>query len=165
MTAWSARRARTALVFGICLALAGLLPALLVAWHALLRMAQVIPILKSVPPYPSSSMNPETWLPAQQATWGLSGVHIAVGLATLGVVLAALGVLIALRELGALRAAKRYREDALRRVRHYRDNSHHEPVSGAEAMADPRSARDAEWISPAQDRGALSAARRTRSAA
>lgn len=137
MTSWFVLRARAVWLFGIGLVLAGLLPLLyfiaLLFWQSskpgsgfldatlsfvdrsLLGAAKVGPVVDFLPEFPSA------WL---------TGLQIKLVLAVLGVVLTALGVLIARRKMAVIRLEKWQRQDRLRRVQRYRDSSRLEPFIG-----------------------------------
>jgi hypothetical protein len=154
-------RARVVWLFGIGLALVGLLPVLyflaLVAWqfgthvqagswvalpatlaftdHSVLQAGKVAPVLAFLPEFPSAwLMNTEAWPPVHKALmWILDRLHIGLVFTVIGLVLMALGALIALRQTAIVRTAKRLREDRLRRVRlrqYSEDSERLEPFIG-----------------------------------
>ena len=139
MTSWFVLRARAVWLFGIALVLAGVLPVLyfiaLLFWQSskpgsafldatlsfvdrsLLGAAKVGPVLDVLPQFASA------WL---------TGLQIKlVVLVVLGVVLTALGGLIARRKMAVIRLEKWQRQDQLRRVQRYRDSSRLEPFDSS----------------------------------
>jgi len=137
MTSWCVLRARAVWVFGIGLVLAGLLPVLYfiaLVWQSrkpgsefldatltfvdrsLLGAAKVGPVLDFLPEFPSA------WI---------TGLQTSLVLAVLGVVLTALGVLIARRKRAAIRREEWQRQDRLRRVQRYRDNGRSGPFDSS----------------------------------
>ncbi len=155
MAAWSPGRARAFLVFGIVLVLAGLASLLLIAWHSLLRVAQAVPMLDFRPHVPPEALiDAYSSLPVIEILAKLNELQIGLVYASCGAFVTVLGVLLARRQVFLLRAAKRWRADALRRVRQYRESSHvqESPVE-ASVASEVRIGKDADWISPAHDRG------------
>jgi hypothetical protein len=136
MTSGFVHRARAVRLFGIGLALAGFLPVLLFVGRSFLPEVKEFAAAWQI--------NPELWL-AVKGVPVLNGMAAWLAFALLGVVVMALGAIIASRQLAVLEAGKRQREDGLRRVPQYRDNQL-EPFIG------PGFGTDAGWISPAQDR-------------
>ncbi len=155
MTAWSPGRARTFLLFGIALALAGLAALLLLAWHSLLRAAQAVPMLDFRPHLPPEALiDVYASLPAVEVLGKLNDLQTGLVYAGCSAVIMALGILLARRQVILLRAARRWREDALRRVRQYRESSQVQDSPAQTAVClDVRIGKDADWISPAHDRG------------
>jgi hypothetical protein len=116
MNAWFRFKANAVRLFGIALALAGA--------AALLYAGAVVAWQKggaSLPEVPW--LNPQAWLAGNEALpWTPGAVHIAIVVALLGLAAAAAGGLTAQRQTARLHAAKRRREDGLRRVREYRSD-------------------------------------------
>ena len=116
MNAWFRFKAHAVRLFGIALALAGaaalLYAGAVVVWHKGAASLPEVPWL-----------NPQAWLAANDALpWTPGAVHIAIVVALLGLAAAAAGGLTAHRQSARLQAAKRRREDGLRRVREYRSD-------------------------------------------
>lgn len=161
-------RAPAAWLLGIGLVLVGLFPVLyfvaLVSWqvvtrlqdgvwvalpatlwfvdHSLLR-GPIAGVLPFIPDYPSAWLvNPESWLPLHKAVlWALNRLHVGIVFAALGALVMGLGVLIAMRQAAVLAAARRARQDRLRRIREYRKGSAPaQPLASGES----RSAENAE---------------------
>jgi hypothetical protein len=105
-------KAKMVRLLGIVAAAAGLL--LMLAGGALVAARRgLLPQL--------SGLDPRAWLPADEpVTLVLSRVDIGLVAAAAGAVLAALGVITAIRRSAWLRAEIRRREDGLRRVQQYR---------------------------------------------
>jgi hypothetical protein len=103
---------------------------------------------------PEALIDPYASLAAIEILDKLNDLQIGLVYAGCGALITALGVLLARRQVILLRAAKQWREDALRRVRQYREGGQVEE-SRAEASvgSDVRIGKDADWISPAHDRG------------
>jgi hypothetical protein len=135
MSSWLVRRARTAWLLGFAVALVGLLPVLLFVLRSLVPAAQAaVPFVELLP-----ELSPP-WL-AQTKVGALLGkatflsreLHGAFLLSLLGVGVMALGKAIADRQTLVFQAARMRREDALRRVQHYRESARVEPGMGAGA--------------------------------
>jgi hypothetical protein len=138
------------LLFGIVLAFAGLASVLLVAWHFLLRLAALVPMLDFRPQLPPQALiDPYLSLPVFDILAKLNDVQFGLAYAIFGAFITVLGVALARREMNLLRTGKRWREDALRRVHQYRESSQAQAV----VASDVRIGKDADWISPAHDRG------------
>lgn len=135
-------KARTFWLFGIALALAGLVPVVSFVVHSLLRGEIFAPMLEAVPRFSAP------WLVAFEAALPLHKLKAVPGgllpglvFAALGVGVMALGDLIVKRQATAMEEENRLREDRLRRARLYRD-ARVEPYLGAEAI-DPDAEGDA----------------------
>ncbi|HYN13486.1 MAG TPA: hypothetical protein VET51_12675 [Burkholderiales bacterium] len=150
MTSGFVHRARAFHLFGTALAFAGFLPVLLFIGHSFLPAAEEFPWAWLM----NAELNAELWLPVERMRI-LNGLDIGLVLAVLGVVAMALGATIARLQMAALDAGKERRADRLRRVQQYRNDSQLEPFIGSGFGT----GKDAEWISPAQDR-AMDAPRR-----
>ena len=138
------------MLFGIVLAFTGLASVLLVAWHFLLRLAASVPMVDFRPQLPPQALiDPYLSLPAFHLLGTLNDLQFGLAYAIFGAFITVLGVALAMREITLLRAGKRWREDALRRVHQYRESSQVEAV----VASDVRIGKDADWISPAHDRG------------
>jgi len=116
MNAWFRFKANAVRLFGIALALAGaaalLYAGAVMVWHKGAASLPVVPWL-----------SPQAWLAGNEALpWTPGAAHIAIVMALLGLAAAAAGGLTAQRQTERLQAAKRRREDGLRRVREYRDD-------------------------------------------
>lgn len=151
-------RVRAVRLFGISLVLAGLLLGLcsstVFSWQVSARLqgGSWVPLPLSILfedratlPAAKAARLPEflpelgpSWL-ADLEAWPiadaivmalLNKLSIGLVLAVCGVAVAALGALVARRQKARLHAAKRRREDRLRRLRQYRDNSRVEPFIG-----------------------------------
>jgi len=117
MNAWFRFKANAVRLFGIVLALAGAAAVLyagaVVVWQKGAALLPEVPWLTS----------PQAWLPSHEAlAWTPGPMHIAIVLAVLGLAAVAAGGLMAQRQTARLQAAKRRREDGLRRVREYRSD-------------------------------------------
>lgn len=120
MTTGFVLTARAFWLLGIAMVLAGLLTVLLVAAH--LTVPDVIaPAMKALPEISSP------WLTGLDP-----GVDPWLLLAGLGVVAIACGALTVRRQAALLDAARRHREDALRRVPLYRGAGRMEPYIGSD---------------------------------
>lgn len=137
-----------AVLFGIGIVLAGLLPVLyfmaLIAWqftvlfetgswvklpltlvftdHSLLQAGKAAPVLSFIPQLPWPwLMNPESLLPVHKQVTSLLGrLHVGMPFALSGVPVMAFGVLCVRGYSAVLRAEKQRRADQLRRVQDYR---------------------------------------------
>jgi hypothetical protein len=145
----NARFPRTALVSGVALVVAGLVPVLyfvaLFVWqittlflagswvalpatllftdHALLQAGKAAPVLPFIPEFP--------WAGHQAVAVILDRLHVGVVFALVGIAVIAFGALSALRHLAAIRARKQRDEDRVRRMRDYRrDDSRVGAVDG-----------------------------------
>lgn len=130
MSSWLLRRARAAWLLGFAVALVGLLPVLLFVLLALLPGAQASAPLLELLPEISPPWLAETKVGAllRKATSIPPGLHGALLLALAGVGVMALGRRIADRQAPVFEAARLRRQDALRRVRQYRDGARVEPT-------------------------------------
>jgi hypothetical protein len=140
MSSWMVRRARAAWLLGFALALVGLLPVLLFALLSLLPGAQAsAPLLGLLPEF-SAPWLAETKLGAllRKASAIPASLHGAFLLALAGVGVMALGKWLADRQAPVFEAARLRREDALRRVRYYRDGSRIEPSMGLDGLTGDR---------------------------
>ena len=148
---------RLAWLCGISLVVLGALPVLyaagLVIWQFANRVLAGPPVrlqagtLFTDHPYPFLPSLPPEWLlawtgspgPLQVLAEALKGVHVGWYFAVPGLLAAALGVWIVLRQAAAIELEKRRREDRLRRVRvgQYSGPERVEPFFGPGAMAEP----------------------------
>lgn len=104
MSSWIVLKARAGRLLGYGLALAGFVQALLFTCRSLVSRAIPDPLADALPQ------------------------HLALVVALLGVALIALGGLIARRQARTLETQKNRREDARRRVQHYRGSTRIEPT-------------------------------------
>lgn len=146
--AWFQLKTRATCLFGIALALVGLLlvlqllalllwqftsaletrawpslPAgLLFADHAKLSGTAVAPILQFIPEFQWALLSTPKDPPGVHtvATWVLDRVHIGLLPALLSMPIILFGGIVSLKQLNTLAAAKRRKEDRLRRLREYR---------------------------------------------
>lgn len=132
MSSSMVRRARAAWLLGFAVALVGLLPVLLFVLRSLLPGAQAaVPLVEFLPEF-SLPWLAETKVGAllRKATSIPADLHGAFLLAVFGMGAMALGRAIADRQAHLLEAARMRREDARRRVHHYRQNVRIEPTIG-----------------------------------
>jgi len=149
MNAWFLLlKARTTLLYGVALVVAGLVPVLyfmaLLVWqisalfhagswvalpatllftdHSVLQAGKAAPVLAFIPQFPWAwLMSPDSLLPVHMAvTWMLDRVHVGVVFALVGLAVMAVGALSALRQMAMIRDRKQRDQDRLRRVRDYR---------------------------------------------
>jgi hypothetical protein len=135
-------KAKTIRLFGAALVFAGFLAVFLFVGHSL------VPAARQFAP---------AWLTADLslAVRGMRiGLDLGLILAVLGVGVMALGAIIVRWQTAALEFLKERKEDRLRRVSLYRDDKLEPYIGPAFGPG-----KDAEWISPAQDR-AMAAPRR-----
>jgi hypothetical protein len=146
--AWFQLKTRAILLFGIGLVLVGLLLVLqcvalllwqymatietrawppLPAWllfadHSQLGGTAAAPILQFLPEFQWTLINNPKNSPGMHAIamWLLDRVHIGVVPALLGVLITVVGGIVSIQQLNALAAARRRKEDRLRRLREYR---------------------------------------------
>jgi hypothetical protein len=136
MSSSMVRRARAAWLLGFAVALVGLLPVLLYVLLALLPGAQASAPLLGLLPEITPAWLAETKVGAllRKATSIPPSLHGALLLALAGVGVMALGKAIADRQARVFEAARMRQEDALRRVRHYRDSARLEPTLGPDDL-------------------------------
>jgi hypothetical protein len=123
MTSWVVFRAKACRVLGIGLAIAGFVQAALFTCRSLVSNAIPDPLLEALPQPPSAlliRMHKIIWIP--------EGLHLALIAAMFGVALIALGGWIARSQVLAIEDQRRRREDARRRVQHYRESTRIEPT-------------------------------------
>jgi hypothetical protein len=168
MNAWFQLKTRAVCLFGIALVLVGLLlvlqcvalllwqyivalearawpplPArLLFADHSQLGGTAAAPILQFIPELQWTLISTPKNSPGMHtvATWVLDRVHIGLVPALLGAPIILLGGIVSLQQINRLAAAKRRKEDRLRRLREYRTAVDQEGLGGADGTRtrDPR---------------------------
>lgn len=128
-TSWIARRARAAWLLGIVLLVAGFLPVALFVGGSLLPAADAAPALSLYPEIPPEwASKAERWMKARRIHWRPGPEHAGLAFAALGFLVMLLGAAIAKRQAPALEAARRKRQDALRRAQQYRREGRAEPT-------------------------------------
>lgn len=131
MTSWDVRLARAAQLFGFVLALAGFLPVLAFACRALLPAAEasVLPSFlgEFAPAWASAA---ESWLQSRRIRFLSSSAISGLAFALPGLLLMLAGALLAGHNRAILDAHRMRKEDARRRVQHYR-GERVEPTLGA----------------------------------
>lgn len=124
-----ARRARAGWLLGIALLLAGFLPVVLFVGGSLLPAAEAAPALNLYPEIPPEWANKaERWLKARRIHWRPGPEHAGLAFAALGFLVMLLGAAIVKYQAPRLDAARRKKQDALRRAQQYRQESRAEPT-------------------------------------
>ena len=132
-TSWIARRARAGWLLGIALLFAGFLPVVLFVVGSLLPAADAAPALSLYPEIPPEwASKAERWLKVRRIHWRPGPEHAGLAFAALGFLAMLLGAAIAKHQAPRIEAARRQRQDALRRAQQYRQDGRAEPTFAAD---------------------------------
>lgn len=123
-----ARRARALWLLGLALLFAGFLPVVVFVGGSLLPAADAAPALSLYPEIPPEwASKAERWLKVRRIHWRPGPEHAGLALAALGFLAMLLGAAIAKLQGPRLEAARRKKQDALRRAQQYRQEGRTEP--------------------------------------